>query len=405
MDGIPSSEVYDIEYDDKGYIWLTTDRGVARYDGYDFKTYSLDDGLLCNTNFKIYKDSHNYLWFTGFNHTLSCWDGHKFINHPINEELIKIKNSWIDDFIQINDSIYLFHQSDYQNKKIFRYNINTNEITSEDVIYDSHLKIYHNQKGENFIFSKEIDSHVGSGIILNDTLKLFYIDQREHSQSYNSNNVIDSLQKLAKGLINFEDLFHLPDSRKLKIEFNSTINCLEENSIIVVDSINGSIRGSIYEKESQKVYYFTTLGLKEYDLTKKELEAVTYLKDYKLSYGIKDYKGNYWLTTTDQGILFIPNFNIKKIHTDRLKYRIVNLGSIDDILILKDSKGNLFRNNQDNQLEKIISFKCDFFKGYSRLQRYPCIFKWYKAIFRRQKNRSAKRWQFRIRIFTKHSPP
>ena len=64
-DGLPSPEVYDIEFDHTGKLWLTTDRGVASYDGYSFTTYSKLDGLGDVVNFEIIKIDST-LWFTGW---------------------------------------------------------------------------------------------------------------------------------------------------------------------------------------------------------------------------------------------------------------------------------------------------------------------------------------------------
>lgn len=52
-DGLPSNEVYDIREDKNGKLWFTTDRGVAVYDGYNFKTYSTLDKMTSNTNFEF----------------------------------------------------------------------------------------------------------------------------------------------------------------------------------------------------------------------------------------------------------------------------------------------------------------------------------------------------------------
>lgn len=38
-DGLPSNEVYDLLQDNRGYIWIATDGGLARYDGVHLKTY------------------------------------------------------------------------------------------------------------------------------------------------------------------------------------------------------------------------------------------------------------------------------------------------------------------------------------------------------------------------------
>ncbi|WP_169435027.1 sensor histidine kinase [Neolewinella persica] len=44
-DGLPSSEVYVVMEDSRGYMWFGTDNGVARFDGYEFTTYEEAEGL------------------------------------------------------------------------------------------------------------------------------------------------------------------------------------------------------------------------------------------------------------------------------------------------------------------------------------------------------------------------
>ena len=43
--GLPSPEVYCAFQDSQGYMWFGTDNGVARFDGYAFRTYDAQDGL------------------------------------------------------------------------------------------------------------------------------------------------------------------------------------------------------------------------------------------------------------------------------------------------------------------------------------------------------------------------
>ncbi|TVL96957.1 MAG: hypothetical protein CV087_23045 [Candidatus Brocadia sp. WS118] len=61
--GLPSSETYDILQDDQGYIWIATDNGLSRFNGYEFENFGPEQGLLDNTVFKIYKDYRGRLWF------------------------------------------------------------------------------------------------------------------------------------------------------------------------------------------------------------------------------------------------------------------------------------------------------------------------------------------------------
>ena len=46
--GLPSSEVYFTLQDSQGYIWISTDRGVVRFDGYEFDLFTTDNGLPDN---------------------------------------------------------------------------------------------------------------------------------------------------------------------------------------------------------------------------------------------------------------------------------------------------------------------------------------------------------------------
>ncbi len=44
-DGLPSEEVNQVLQDSRGFLWLATPEGLARYDGYSFTTLALKDGL------------------------------------------------------------------------------------------------------------------------------------------------------------------------------------------------------------------------------------------------------------------------------------------------------------------------------------------------------------------------
>lgn len=47
-DGLPSRQVYELEGDGDGFVWMYTNSGLERYDGYRFRHYSLDDSEESN---------------------------------------------------------------------------------------------------------------------------------------------------------------------------------------------------------------------------------------------------------------------------------------------------------------------------------------------------------------------
>jgi ligand-binding sensor domain-containing protein len=92
-DGLPSDELYDVIEDHLGEIWITSDRGIARYDGYRFKTYSTREGLASNTNFILYRDRQNRIWTNSVNGLLSRFSQDSF-RVPAGQEAIAKFNTY-----------------------------------------------------------------------------------------------------------------------------------------------------------------------------------------------------------------------------------------------------------------------------------------------------------------------
>lgn len=70
-DGLASSEIYRIMQDRKGYIWSCGDMGVSRFNGYEFKNFTSENGLPDNTVFGVYEDEKNRTWFYPYSSKLS----------------------------------------------------------------------------------------------------------------------------------------------------------------------------------------------------------------------------------------------------------------------------------------------------------------------------------------------
>jgi ligand-binding sensor domain-containing protein len=86
-DGLPSSEVYDVLQDKRGFLWFSTDLGVSRYDGYAFTNYTTDDGLPDNTIFDVTEDHAGRIWFTSFSGKLSYFLNERIYTLPCNDAL------------------------------------------------------------------------------------------------------------------------------------------------------------------------------------------------------------------------------------------------------------------------------------------------------------------------------
>ena len=70
-DGLSESSVYDIFQDSKGFIWITTDNGLDKYDGYNIKQYQYlhDDttSIGQGQGSVIFQDSQGNIWVSTAN--------------------------------------------------------------------------------------------------------------------------------------------------------------------------------------------------------------------------------------------------------------------------------------------------------------------------------------------------
>lgn len=60
--GLPSNNVYALVVDHNGYLWISTDQGVARYDGHKLKVYDLTKGFINKDIWSLTEDNKGRIW-------------------------------------------------------------------------------------------------------------------------------------------------------------------------------------------------------------------------------------------------------------------------------------------------------------------------------------------------------
>ena len=61
-DGFQSMINYDVVQDHRGYIWLSTDAGISRFNGKDFQNYGINEGLDQNEVVDMDLDKQGRIW-------------------------------------------------------------------------------------------------------------------------------------------------------------------------------------------------------------------------------------------------------------------------------------------------------------------------------------------------------
>lgn len=107
--GLPSLETYSVNQDSKGFIWICTDAGVSRFDGFKFKTFTTDDGLTDNVVFDTYEDYRGRIWFLTYNSLLCYYENGHIHDYKYNNKIAEFVHEQIPSkFLAIDslDNVY-----------------------------------------------------------------------------------------------------------------------------------------------------------------------------------------------------------------------------------------------------------------------------------------------------------
>jgi len=138
-EGLSQSTVFNILQDSIGYLWIATDDGLNRYDGYKFTLFKNDkndpQSLMDNTVLSLFLHKNHFLWL-GTNRGLSCYDTYlnKFYNYP---KTVGGEKMWVykiaelihDEFLlATNLGLYKFSQSKGYSKLPFPNNLQASAL-------------------------------------------------------------------------------------------------------------------------------------------------------------------------------------------------------------------------------------------------------------------------------------
>lgn len=303
-EGLPSNEVYCLHQDSKGYIWMGTDRGLVRYDGYEFKTYTTLDGLTDNIILGLNEDNQGNLWYTGLNN---------------------VQLGYIDP--QMNFHRYTYYEELFESlSKIQHPNIYFNELYIEDsILYLVNSKMGYvklNPSGIEKIAIKDInmDSKIDTHLFSNGKTKFIYSDpcysniQAIHNRILSQDSVIFEYRKSL--CVDVEPTW-------VQSEFNEFI--YDGYDVITKDSL-----GTRHVQVDFKCMAYTIPGGKYIFSVKNKGASKVYisnspyvfddksslLEDVVVSDVLKDKNGRIWVSTVKNGVFYFPDLTSRRINRD-----------------------------------------------------------------------------------------
>lgn len=313
--GLPSNSIYDVFQDRKGFMWFASNKGITKYDGSRFTTYTSDQ-QTSKPGSNISEDSFGRIWYCNF-------DGYLyFVEHGVLKAFPQKETIGYFKYGIIGNHLYLV-----QKNKVVVYDLASLQPIST-FNYDGKIQYSTVYNGSFYILSKSLYEFSPNKKVKKYTLP----------DSLLKNYTSPILQKTKQGLA-----FVSKNWKKYFLFQNG--NFTEKNIANNVDYIqNLSFSGS-------ENWISSTNGLYSNALSEGKNMAKHYFPEFNISSIFLDREGNYWISTLNKGLLLVEDFNSIFINTESRPLLFADFGK--DLLISSEKDALYILKKENFSLQKI----------------------------------------------------
>ena len=283
--GLPSNSVFDIHQDKQGFMWFATGKGLCRYDGTNFKLFTADF-QTSKSGSCIEEDKFGRIWYANFDGFLY------YVEKGVLKALPQETSLGYFRFGILDNELYLI-----QPNAIVVFDLKTLKVKATHKITENVISACYTTS-KNFYVLGHFLYEIGNATTLKKyTLPNFFHDELVGPIMNNWNDKLIINSKSNNTCYTFENgVFS-------KLNLNNSAQFTQNTSVIEDD-----------------IWICTPNGV--YRNNFKTNQTTCYLNEQNVSFVFKDKNHNYWISTLNNGILFIDDFSNNYID---LKPRPVSL--------------------------------------------------------------------------------
>jgi len=269
--GLPSNSVYDIFQDSKGFMWFATGKGICRYDGSTFKTFTSDE-QTSKSGSCLAEDGFGRIWYSNF-------DGYLYyVEKNVLKSLKQPTSLGYFRFGIIKDELFLL-----QPNMVLVYDLKTLKVKSKIDIYDKEISFSYATPEKFYVLGT-------------------FLYEFSNSKKYSKHSLPNTFYDEINGpIMNFWNHKLIINSKSNNIYYSFKDNKFSRNILNISTNFNQNT-----SVVNNTIWICTTNGIIKNDLDSKETN--TYFADQNISYLLRDNHKNYWISTLNKGVLFIENF-------------------------------------------------------------------------------------------------
>ncbi len=308
-DGLPSMTIYELTQDDKGYIWIGTSNGLARFDGKEFKHFQ-HHKQKDNEIVTVQKDNYGRIWYSDLSNQLFF----------IQKDSVFIFG---DDKLsaEFNLSSYLLFRDHLVVKSISPLKYSDSTLVKIIPLWNDLARIQADSMTSSYlpgILSTCVDRNGAK------YLYTYSNDFKFQNGLYSENKrmVPSPFDPMIREL---KKSFYMPynSSAGSILEYDQNLIAKFNNSFCITSKESDGIKTfSLPHAINQQfiigheLWLLTKNGLRIFDLKKsKELKDVLF-SEFNLTNLLIDKEGNHWFGTDKNGILIVPSFRVKKLQKE-----------------------------------------------------------------------------------------
>lgn len=269
--GLPSNSVFDVFQDSKGFMWFATGKGLCRYDGFLFKTFTSDE-QTSKSGSCIAEDSFGRIWYANF-------DGYLYyVEKGVLKALNQPTSFGYFRFGIVKDELFLI-----QPNAVLVYDLKNLKIKKKHIISDKIIRFCYSSGNTFYVIgdflyefknAASFKKHVIPANIYNELVSPIL-------NHWNGKLIINS--KANSRFYSFEN------GKFNSFTLNSTANFIQNTAIT-----------------DNALWICTPNGVYKNDLQSNQTK--TYFKDQNISYVLKDRQGHHWISTLNKGLLYVEDF-------------------------------------------------------------------------------------------------
>ena len=303
---LPDYEFYDVLEDKNNTIWLAADKGLFKYDGYNFlKVTSLKK--KGNSVFGLKKDTKGKLWCT-----------------TIYGEFFYVKNNKLNLFIDLSEytknqlaTFYVFQDElvVFSTSGVIKVNLETKvieQLTKNKIISSTKANLEQ-------VYFYELSTPLKVLKYFKGNISIVGSLQHQHNvyeqrlYAYNKDEILYIYKDNGRNFL-----------RLLNVETNTQTDVKLPNAIKTKALYN-------IKQINKQLWFLTDEGVLICEIVKGEIQVKSsLLKEELTSNVVVDYNKNYWITTLDNGVFILPNLSLKKVIPFNRKAKLTSIAELSN---------------------------------------------------------------------------